>query len=59
MVTFRRYVPAGMLEAEGKVAMIVRFVKETTDKAAPLKVTVGATPDGLKFWPWIVIWLFV
>jgi len=49
------YVPAANT---GNVAVMDWFVKDTSVSCVLAKDTFGASPDGLKFWPVIVIRLF-
>jgi hypothetical protein len=54
LVTLSRYEP---LKPEGSVATIVTFVNVTRVSLVVARVTVGATPAGLKLCPVMVIWV--
>jgi hypothetical protein len=54
-VTVTEYDPAA--KPAGKVATATWSVNDANSKAVWANATVGARPDGLKFWPVIVIWL--
>ena len=56
-VTVREYEPAP--NPVGSCATALWFVNDNRERVVVAKTTVGASPDGLKFVPLIVIRLFV